>query len=55
MSNKNYTSKFWISPFRLYFGFSMQPSATHTNPSDKSSVEVIWEAPGDATSDVTIW
>ena len=33
----------------------MQPSATHTNNQFKSTVDVTWEAPGDATSDVTMW
>ena len=34
----------------------MQPSATHTSNSDKTSVDLTWEAPGDpTTSDVRVW
>ena len=33
----------------------LQDSATHTSRSLKSSVDVTWQAPGDSTSDVTLW
>ena len=45
---------FWHPQFPTNYA-SMQPSATHTNRNDRSTVEVIWEAPGDGTSDATIW
>ena len=36
--------------------FNDQPSATHPNASDKTTVDLTWEAPGgNLMSDVTIW
>lgn len=36
--------------------FHMQDSATHTDGSDKTSVDVTWQVPGDPMmSNVTLW